>query len=496
MLHKLSQLHSQPLRFWRNGKVVTLSDVTPTQTLLDVLRGSLRACDVKEGCASGDCGACTVVVAQTNEKGELDYRAVNSCLRPANAIDGLALWTASDLVDAKGQLHPVQQSLVDHHATQCGFCTPGFVMSLFALYQQTHAKGQATSESQRHDAISGNLCRCTGYRAILDAAHALPHYPVPKQTDAEIALALHSLPARDNAQANYALPTSLQALLELRADRPQAQLIAGATDVGLLITQGLREMPSIIDLTRVSELRRIETYPQHIEIGAAVPLQEAFDAMARERRAIAPFALQFAGWPIRATGTLGGNVANGSPIGDSMPLLIALGANVVLMAWRKGRFHSRELPLESLYTGYRQNVMQPDEVLACIKIPRPTAQEWLGVYKVSKRFEDDISAVCLALRIDLNHADMPSVRLGVGGVAAVPVRAVLTERVLQANINDDAAWQTARHTLMHEFSPMTDLRASDHYRRDLLSNLLLRAHLERQGKSMVSLANFSLEEGA
>ncbi len=493
----LSPLVVAPLRFWHRGALVKLGNVPPDRTLLELLREDLRLNATKEGCAAGDCGACTVVVAEADGQ-QLHYRAVNSCIKPAHAIDGLALWTASDLASPDGTLHPVQQALVEHHGSQCGFCTPGFVMSLFGLYQRQFQRKKACGQTVDHhtalEALSGNLCRCTGYRPIVDAACALKADARHAVDEAPIAQALQALPPREDRGSAYQLPRSLPALLQARAARPQAQLIAGATDAGLWITQGLKAMPQVIDLTRVAELRRIETYPQHIAIGAAVPLQQAFDALAAERPAIAPFAARFAGWPIRQSGTLGGNVANGSPIGDSMPLLIALGAQVVLMAWRRGRMVHRHVPLEDFYTGYRQSLLQADEVLAWIVVPRPTPDSWLGVYKVSKRHEDDISAVCLA--VQLQWADAPhsaaapriaQARIGAGGVAAVPARARQTEAALRGADWSDGTLVQAQTAIAQEFAPISDLRASGHYRRTVLQQLLRRAWLESTGHNAVNL---------
>ncbi len=486
-----------PLRFWHRGSVVQLGNVPPDRTLLDLLREDLRLTATKEGCAAGDCGACTVVLAEADGQ-QLHYRAVNSCIKPAHAIDGLALWTAGDLAAPDGQLHPVQQAMLEHHGSQCGFCTPGFVMSLFGLYQR-HFREQAAcarpvDRDAAHEALSGNLCRCTGYRPIVDAACALKADARHAVDEAPIARALQALPARHDSGSAYELPRSLQALLQARAARPQAQLIAGATDAGLWITQGLKAMPQIIDLTRVAELRRIETYPQHIAIGAAVPLQEAFAALATERPAIAPFAARFAGWPIRQSGTLGGNVANGSPIGDSMPLLIALGAQVVLMAWRRGRPVHRHVPIEDFYTGYRQSRLAADEVLAWVVVPRPSPGSWLGLYKVSKRHEDDISAVCLAVQLQWADAaaggGLPRItqaRIGAGGVAAVPARARQTEAALRAAEWSGDTLVQAQAAMAQEFAPISDLRASGSYRRTVLQQLLRRAWLESTGHSVVHL---------
>lgn len=484
-----------PLRFWHRGSVVKLGNVPPDRTLLTLLREDLHLSATKEACAAGDCGACTVVIAEAGAETDgpkLRYRAVNSCIKPAHAIDGQALWTAADLAQADGTLHPVQSAMVEHHGSQCGFCTPGFVMSLFGLYQRRVACGGAVDRHTAQEALSGNLCRCTGYRPIVDAACALQADARHAVDEPAIAQALAALPPRDESSPAYQLPHSLNALLQARAAHPQAQLIAGATDAGLWITQGLQAMPQIIDLTRVAELRRIETFPQHIAIGAAVNLQDAFDALATERPSIRPWAERFAGWPIRQSGTLGGNVANGSPIGDSMPLLIALGAQVVLMAWRRGRAVHRHVPLEDLYTGYRQNVMASDEVLAWIVVPRPRPHEWLGVYKISKRMEDDISAVCLAvqLQLDSDTGGAPRVRqarIGAGGVAATPARARQTEAGLNGQPWSPQTLQQAQAALQNEFQPISDLRASGDYRRRMLGALLERAWRESTGQAEVQL---------
>jgi xanthine dehydrogenase small subunit len=479
-------LPSSPLRFWHRDQVMNLGNVPPDRTLLDLLREDLRLTATKEGCAAGDCGACTVVVAETVD-GSLQYRAVNSCIKPAHAIDGQALWTADDLAQPGGTLHPVQQAMVECHGSQCGFCTPGFVMSLFALYQRSVAQGHNVDTHTAHQALSGNLCRCTGYRPIVQAACQMQAEATHAVDESPIVAALQKLAATEKTDGDYLRPTTLPTLLQARARHPQAQLIAGATDAGLWITQGLRRMPQIIDLTRVAELRRVETYPHHIAIGAAVNLQDAFEALAADRPVIGPFGERFAGWPVRQSGTLGGNVANGSPIGDSMPLLIALGAQVVLMAWRQGKVVHRHVPLDQFYTGYRQSLLAPDEVLAWIVVPRPAPGEWLGAYKVSKRQEDDISAVCLAVQLHVARGRITAVRIGAGGVAATPVRARQTETALLGQMWNETTLKQAQDRIQKEFAPLSDLRASADYRRQILGQLLHRAWLESTGHSSVRL---------
>lgn len=474
----------QTIRFLKNGEAITLHDVPPSRTLLEVLREDLHCTGTKEGCGEGDCGACTVVIGQEHQ-GKLQTRAINSCIRLAHSVDGLAVWTVEGLSQDTSAPHPVQEALSQCHASQCGFCTPGFAMSLFALYQQ-HA-GQTIDRATAQNALSGNLCRCTGYRPIVEAAQAMQALPAVVLDDRKILNALTDLAAlasKPPTPSSYLLPLTLKSLLQLRKQWPDAQLVAGCTDVGLWVTKQHREFTKVIDTTRVKELKEIQHYPLHLAIGAAVTLTDAFAALVADRPQLQSFAHRFAGLPVRNSGTLGGNVANGSPIGDSMPLLIALGAQVILMSTRG----HRRMPLENLYTGYRKNVMQADEVLAWIVVPKamPYPKNHgpaCKVYKISKRFEDDISAVCLALDIHTEKGVVTHASIGVGGVAATPVRARATEQVLLGKPWNAATVQEAMHGLRNEFTPISDMRASSAYRREVLGNLLWRYWLESQGQA-------------
>ena len=477
----------QTIRFLKNGEAITLHAVPPTRTLLEVLREDLHCTGTKEGCGEGDCGACTVVIGQ-ERNGKLHTSAINSCIRLAHSVDGLAVWTVEGLTQDNGAPHPVQESLATSHASQCGFCTPGFAMSLFGLYQK-HA-GQAIDRATAQNALSGNLCRCTGYRPIIQAAQAMQQLPAVKLDHSKILKALSTIADKPPAQGAYLLPRNLKSLLQLRKQWPDAQLVAGCTDVGLWVTKQHREFAKVIDTTRVKELRDIQDYPHHLAIGAAVTLTDAFAALVTDRPQLQSFAHRFAGLPVRNSGTLGGNVANGSPIGDSMPLLIALGAQVILMSTRG----HRRMPLEDLYTGYRKNVMQADEVLAWIVVPKATLaqknqQHACKVYKISKRFEDDISAVCLALDIHIDKAVVTHASIGVGGVAATPVRARATEKALLGKPWNAATLKDAMQCLRNEFTPISDMRASSTYRREVLGNLLWRFWLESQGQAQLDLQN-------
>jgi xanthine dehydrogenase small subunit len=493
-------MQAKTLSFVRRGQIVSLDNVPPERTLLELLREDLGATGTKEGCGEGDCGACTVVVGElapgAHGKGEaIRYQAINSCIRLAHSIAGLAVWTVEDLVGADGSLHPAQEAMVQNHGSQCGFCTPGFVMSLFGMYQNHVCRGEAITRELAQEELSGNLCRCTGYRPILDAAQRMGQLPARRVDEKTVIRQLKTVRAGAGGNAAhdpYLAPTSLAELLALRAARPDAQIIAGCTDVGLWVTKMHMQFAQVLDVTRVEELRRIEQYENHISIGAAVTLTDAYDALVAGRPQLKTFANRFAGLPVRNSGTLGGNVANGSPIGDSMPLLIALNAHIILMS---ARGH-REMRLEDFYAGYRKTVLAPDEVLAWIKVPRPAPAQFMRAYKISKRYDDDISAVCLVLNLRIEQGTVAGVSIGAGGVAATPARAVKTEQFLLRQPWSQATIDAARKVLRTEFQPIADMRASAGYRSEVLGNLLQRFWLESQGLQQINLEQFTVQEFA
>ncbi len=490
----------QTLRFLRRGAPVSLDNVPADRTLLDILREDLHLSATKEGCGEGDCGACTVVLGEM-VNGRLRYKAINSCIRLAHSVDGMAVYTAEDIAAPSGELHPAQEAMVQCHGSQCGFCTPGFVMSLFGMYQNTQG-GKGIGREQAQADLSGNLCRCTGYRPILDAAQQMGRLHLPAGCAVDEAATVAALSElkkkKPMAEASYLRPTTLANLLQARSALPKAQIVAGTTDVGLWVTKMHKRFPQVLDVTAARELQRVETYPHHIAIGAAVTLTDAFAALVKERPQLLSFSQRFAGLPVRNSGTLGGNVANGSPIGDSMPLLIALGASVVLMRWKKtktgGEIAHRELRLEDLYTGYRTNVMRPDELLCWIKVPRPTGHALEKVYKISKRFDDDISAVCLAIQMTVKAGVVQQVSIGAGGVAATPARARQTEAALLGQAWNEDTVMAATAALRAEFQPISDMRASAAYRHTVLGNLLRRFWLESQGQQAINLESLKTLE--
>ncbi|MBJ7312077.1 xanthine dehydrogenase small subunit [Rugamonas sp. CCM 8940] len=467
---------SEPIRFYFRGAVQEVAQAAPTQTVLQHLREDLRCTGTKEGCAEGDCGACTVVLGSLRD-GKLEMKAVNSCIQLTPTLDGKALFTVEDLQQADGALHPVQQAMVDCHGSQCGFCTPGFVMSLWGMYLDKD--GQPAQRKEIDDCLSGNLCRCTGYRPIIDAARRMTQLPKVGFDRAALTAQLQAL--RRDAMASYAAhgqqfhaPRTLDELVQVRAAQPQATLLAGSTDVGLWITKQMRELNNIIYLGQVEALKHVREADGVLEIGAGVSLNEAYAALCRHYPPLSEMWQRFASLPIRNAGTLGGNVANGSPIGDSMPWLIALGASIVL----RGAGGQRRMPLQDFYLDYQKKDLLPGEFVEAVRVPLPRADLRFRTYKLAKRFDQDISAVCAAFAVTLDGGLVKEARLAFGGMAAIPKRAAQAEAALNGQAWSEANLARAMALLAQDFAPLSDMRASSAYRMTTAQNLLRRFWLE------------------
>jgi xanthine dehydrogenase small subunit len=466
-----------PIRFYYRGAVHEVSGVAPTQTILQHLREDLHCTGTKEGCAEGDCGACTVVIGSL-DNGKVELKAVNSCIQFTPTLDGRALFSVEDLQQPDGALHPVQQALVECHGSQCGFCTPGFAMSMWAMYLKQD--GRTPSRCEIDDALSGNLCRCTGYRPIIDAARRMTELPKARFDTEALASQLQPLQRQamacfDAGGRRFYAPRTLAELTRLRAELPDALLLAGSTDVGLWVTKQFRELPDIIYLGHVDALKDVTELDGMLEIGAGVTLEDAYAAVCRHYPAeLSELWQRFASLPIRNAGTLGGNVANGSPIGDSMPWLIALGSRLVLA----GGDGERELALEDFYLGYQQKDLRPGEFVRALRVPLPRPGIVFRTYKLAKRFDQDISAVCAAFAFELDGDIIRSARIAFGGMAATPKRAAAAEALLTGRAWSEDALLEAMDALEQDYAPLTDMRASSSYRMQAARNLLRRYWLE------------------
>lgn len=417
------------IRMIRKGRVVELSDVGPTETLLDYLRLRERACGTKEGCNEGDCGACTVAVGEIEADGRLVYRPVNACIQFVGQMDGKEVVTVEDLAEGEA-LHPVQQAMVDHHGSQCGFCTPGIVMSLFALYHDADREAPP-SRPVLDEWLAGNLCRCTGYRPIVDAAKAaLSGTPEDRFTRDREATGgmLQFLSDRADVfvgtdERFFAAPRSLSSLADLYLQHPDATLVAGATDVGLWVTKQMRDLKKVIHLGRVDELDRVEDVGPAVIIGATATYERAFSALSALDPDIGALMRRIGSRQVRAAGTVGGNIANGSPIGDTPPILIALGATLELVRGEEGR----AIPIEAFYLDYGRQDRSPGEFVAGVLVPRPKENQVFRAYKISKRFDQDISAVLGAFLFTIDDGFITAARVAFGGMAGVPKRALAVE---------------------------------------------------------------------
>jgi xanthine dehydrogenase small subunit len=515
------------IRFIFRGKPVELKGFAPTRSLLDWLREDQRATGTKEGCNEGDCGACTVVLARV-EAGRLVHRPVNACITFLGMVDGAEVLTVEDLANGP-KLHPVQQAMVEHHGSQCGFCTPGIVMSLFAMSKE---EGTVTRE-RINDQLAGNLCRCTGYRPIVDAAMAAlgSHVPDSAFSAPDRAEALAQLMSGGDAMVHssdgfFAAPRSFETMLALYADHPNATIVAGATDVGLWITKQFRPVMKIIFLGNVEDFSEIIDAGDRLVIGAGATHEAALPHLAAISTDLGELGRRFGSKQVRAQGTVGGNIANGSPIGDWAPAFIALGADVSLAGFipppcgeggrlqadregvaqpspvsaarphpdpalrsgppspQGGGMKSRTIPLESFFIAYGKQDRQPGEIVSAISISKLKPNEHFRCLKISKRFDEDISAVMGAFKLTIASGTISSARIAFGGMAATPKRAPLTEAALTgASLTDRATWAKAIAALAQDYQPIDDMRASARYRQEMAKALLTKALIEIGGGS-------------
>ncbi|ARE41556.1 Xanthine dehydrogenase, iron-sulfur cluster and FAD-binding subunit A [Rhodovulum sp. P5] len=480
--------HRREIRFLLNDATVVLDAVAAEDTLLEFLRLTRRLTGTKEGCAEGDCGACTVLVGRI-AAGELVYEPVNACIRLLPSLDGCHVVTVEHLADAVGGLHPVQDAMVADHGSQCGFCTPGVVMALAALRVTT----PAPSEDEIETALQGNLCRCTGYAPIVRAALAACHED--RRKDSLVsgrAAALARLRAlRDGRRAEVGrddshaiLPADVDDLAAVLAAHPDATVVAGATDVGLWITKGMRRISPAVFIGHLDGLRQVETEAGGLRIGAGATYTEAEGPLCSSFPHLRDYLSRIAGWQVRNMGTIGGNIANGSPIGDMPPVLIALGAELTLRQGDK----RRALPLEDYFLDYGKQDRAPGEFVESVFVPKPTPGAVHAAYKVSKRRDEDISSVAAAFNVTLQDGKISAARIAFGGMAATPRRATAAEAALIGASWVEDSLIAAAAELPADFTPITDWRASSTYRMTVAQNLFRRFWLEHaEGADTVRL---------
>jgi xanthine dehydrogenase small subunit len=473
------------VRFVLDGQIVEAQGVRRTTTVLDYLREQLHRTGTKEGCAEGDCGACVVMVGELNDAGTaINYVATNSCIQLLPALDGKSIKTIESLKRKDASLHPIQQEMVNCHGSQCGFCTPGIVMSLVNLVQLK----PAPTRREITDSLSGNLCRCTGYQPIIDSALKACERQSELKLDDSADLALLKEIARAKTPTlslegdiivqpvvrtrkgnEFVAPATLAEVSDYLLQHPKVTLLAGSTEIGLQVNKQFSRPDRIMYLGNVRELRQIEDAKDHWRIGAVVSVTQVEQLVQKAYPAFAEVLRRFGSPPIRSTATLAGNIANGSPIGDSMPCLMALAATLIL---RKGN-KTRRVPLDEFYTGQKKNVLQASEFIEAIELPKPKVGQVFKAHKISKRFEQDISATCAAMSYQVKNGKLSDVRLAYNGLSPAPMRAIKIEALLQGQSPADITAQKLDDAIAQSFVARDGLRATWAYRSLVARNLVL-----------------------
>lgn len=468
------------LRFILNDTEIKLTEAGSSDTLLDFLRLERRLTGTKEGCAEGDCGACTVLVGRLHH-GHLHYEPINACIRFLASCHGCHVVTVEHLRGANGGLHPVQAAMVEHHGSQCGFCTPGFVMALYGLWMQNPRPDMLAIET----ALQGNLCRCTGYEPIVKAAFAASeaggqHMDALTVERDRITATLAALPHErvevSRGDDRVILPKDSADLAQILAENPKATIVAGATDVGLWVTKFLRDISPAVFIGQMADLKKIEITPGHITLGAGVTYSEFEPFVLQHFPEALDYWRRIGGWQVRNAGTVGGNVANGSPIGETPPLLIALGATVTLRSTQG----PRTIPVEDYFIAYGKQDRRPGEFVESMTVPLK-GQARIAAYKVSKRQHADITASAAVFRVETDGTTIIDARVAFGGMAATPKRASHAEAALNGQPFNAATFEAAALAVANDFQPLSDWRASAEYRQQLAANFFRRFWLEQSG---------------
>jgi len=475
---------TQKVQFLFSGKIFELNNPDPNQTLLNFIRTELKKTGTKEGCAEGGCGACTVVIGELKNN-KIIYKAINSCITFVPYLHGKQLLVVESLSNTNGSPHPVQDAMVKFHGSQCGFCTPGFVMSLFSMY-----KNHSTYSSELiMDAISGNLCRCTGYRPIIDAAKSLnkiknvDSFSKNKKNLIKILKKINSknLSIINNGK-KYFSPNNIRELKKIIQKNPKAHFLSGGTDLSLIVTKERKDIDTIIDLKSISELDFIKTSKNYIEVGAVTPLIKFEKFILKYYPDFNSVLKRYGSIQIRNVGTIGGNIATASPIGDTLPILLSLNANIII----EGKNKKKNIPIQNFFQSYRKTKLKKGEFIYSIKIPI-YKKNIFKAYKISKRFDDDISSVCASFNLQIINKKIKNIKIAFGGMAEVPKRAINCEKNLNNKNLSLTSFERAKNYLEKDFKPIDDMRATKEYRMEIAKNLLIKCFLEIKSKKLIRL---------
>jgi len=475
---------SSAIQFIWNNKILTIDNPDPNETLLNFIRLKIKKTGTKEGCAEGGCGACTVVLAEL-KKNDLTYKAINACISFVTILQDKQLIIVEDLLNSKGSLHPVQKAMVDYHGSQCGFCTPGFVMSLFAM-QKNYS---SYSEENIQDSISGNLCRCTGYRSIVDAAKSLNNtnrYDQFDKNKKKIINLLKKINSENvslkNGNKKYFSPKSINELIKTIKNNPNSIFLSGGTDLSLNVTKGRKDINNIISLNLVKELKFIKERNGNIEVGAATSLTEFESFIKKYYPDFNAILKRYGSVQIRNIGTMAGNIATASPIGDTLPLLLSLDAKVVLQKKSKKTI----LPLKNFFISYRKTKLKKEQFIHSVIIPI-FKKNIFKAYKISKRIDDDISSVCASFNLEINNNKIKNIKIAYGGMASIPKRAVNCEKTLINSSLSEESFEKAKKNLEKDFKPINDTRATKDYRMEVAKNLLMKCFIEIKKNKLIRL---------
>ena len=475
---------SSNIDFVYQNRIFKIKNPNSNETLLNYIRTKLKKTGTKEGCAEGGCGACTVVLGELKNN-EINYRAINSCITFITTLQGKQLILVEDLISKEGSLHPVQQAMVNYHGSQCGFCTPGFVMSLFSLFK----KNPKFKDDEIKDSIAGNLCRCTGYQPIIKAAKSLKnknkidHFSKNKKKTINLLKKINnrSIVIYDKGKKYFA-PKYVQELKKILKKNTDADFLSGGTDLSLVVTKERKDISSIIYINSINELNYIRNNNKYIEVGASTPLIELESYIKKYYPDFTKILKRYGSPQIRNVATVAGNIATASPIGDCLPLLLSLNSQIVLQGIKKNKI----LFLDNFFTSYRKTKLKKGQFIHSIRIPL-FKNNTFRAYKVSKRFDDDISSVCAAFNLEIAKNKVQSVRIAYGGMAAIPKRAIYCEKILLNSLVTEEIIHKAKKALEKDFKPISDMRASRLYRMEVAKNLLEKCCAEIKQKKLIGV---------